>query len=272
MLQILSVITRARVAGASTANGTVLAQDAHTDFMSALLQQLPRCLYANPVHSGTSKMGAAPDAAMDAAGPASEPVSARKSENKSAYVPPKAAPQSFAPLRTTVLTAIDTLLRQHPPSFTPTVCTHLPDIAAAIRYPDADTRMSACALVATLLQPDRRIALQHAVEWPEAREHLFDMFVRGSSIEHGAEAAQPNARDAMVVSTIELAALTALIKLQALPAMRRQVPLRLLELVGESDRLQRAVADSNALEHLTAFILAVVRLDCLRACIVVMCY
>ena len=181
------------------------------------------------------------------------------SSSKVAYVPPKTADLRFSPLRTTVLTAIDALLRQHPPCFTAAVCAHLPDIAAAIKYTDADTRMSSCALIATLLQPDRRKALQNAAEWPRAREQLFDMYVRGSSAEHTAEAAKPDTRDTLVVSYIELAALTALIKLQSLPAMRGHVPLRLLELVGESESLQRAVADSDALEHLTAFILAAVR-------------
>lgn len=220
--------------------------------MQALLQQLHRCLYAHPDQRHAAQNGT--DTAE------AEPTDkSKKGNSKASYVPPKVAPQRFSPLRTTVLTAIDTLLRHHPPSFTPTVCTHLPDIAAAIRYTDADTRMSACALVATLLQPDRRKALQHATEWPQAREQLFDMYVRGSSAEHTAEASKPDARDALVVSAIELAALTALIKLQSLPAMRGQVPLRLLELVGESESLQRAVADSNALEHLTAFILAAVR-------------
>jgi hypothetical protein len=183
---------------------------------------------------------------------------AETEHGSASYVPPKVAPQRFSPLRTTVLTAMDRLLRHNAPSFTATVCSHVPDIAAAIRYADADTRMSACALVATLLQPDRREELQAAAEWPQAREQLFDMYVRGSSAEHSAEAEKEEGRDALVVLSIEMAVLTALIKLQALPCMRGQVPQRLLELVSKSESLQRAVADSNALEHLTAFVLAAV--------------
>ena len=269
MLQILSVLTRAKehadaetlgMAEPSTAGGT------HSALMQALLQQLPRCLYANPDRKHTAPLGADTAAApADAGGAAGSSSAASGEANKASsssgvsYVSPKMADLRFSPLRTTVLTAIDTLLRHHPPSFAPTVCANLPDIAAAIRYTDADTRMSACALVATLLQPDRRKALQHAAQWTRARDQLFDMCVRGSSAELSADADKPEARDALVVSAIELAALTALIKLQSLAAMRGQVPLRLLELMGESENLQRAVADSNALEHLAAFILAAVR-------------
>jgi hypothetical protein len=266
VLQILSVLLRTKEASSA---GTPAADpppaDTHAPFMQALLQQLPRCLYAHPPQQSTEQNGTDPTVAMssmDTAAPSSastEQDKAAKHDSKGTCKAPKAASQRFSPLRTTVLSAIDTLLRHHVPCFAPTVCTHLPDISAAIRYTDADTRMGACALVATLLQPERRKALQQAAEWPQAREQLFNMYVRGSSAEHSAEASKSDLRDALVVSAIELAALTALIKLQSLPGMRGHVPLRLLELIGESEHLQRAVADSNALEHLTAFVLAAVR-------------
>jgi hypothetical protein len=200
--------------------------------MHALLQQLPRCLYMNPDTAGSPReAGAAP----------------------------QPAPPCMVPLRTTVLAAMDTLLRLHPPPFSAPVCGHLPAIAAAVKFADPETRMSACALVATLLQPEWLAALQAAPEWPSARQQLFVAHLRGSSADCGAALAEGSAWDTHLVSALKLAALSALIKLQALPALRARVPLHLLELISTSNSLQRAVADSNALEHLTTFLLAEVR-------------
>lgn len=193
--------------------------------MAALTQQLPRCIFRDPA----SRTGVA-------------------------------APRCV-PLRTAVLSTMDILLNQHDAPFTMTIVPALVDVTAAIKFPDAETRLAACSVIATMMHPPRIAAARRAPEWPRAREELYANLVRGGK--RGAEKEEAadggDAREQQVRKALEAVCLSVLVKLQAVPAARTRIPYRLFGIICNSEELQRLVADSDALENLISFIITEVR-------------
>eukprot|EP00892_Ulva_mutabilis_P011595 jgi/Ulvmu1/8808/UM048_0063.1 len=188
--------------------------------MAALSTQLPRCIFADPAtRTGT------------------------------------AAPR-FVPLRAAVLSTMDVLLNQHDEPFTMAGVPALPDVTAAIKFPDAETRLAACSVIATMLHPPRIAAARRSPEWPRVREQLNAALVRDGKREGEAEGdGGEDAREARVRKALESVCLSVLVKLQAVPAARTRIPYRLFGIICNSEELQRLVADSDALENLISFII-----------------
>lgn len=206
--------------------------------MGTLARQLPRCIFLDPgSRSGT-------------AGP------------------------RFVPLRTAVLSTMDILLNQHGAPFTATVVPALPDIAAAVKFPDAETRLAACSVIATVLHPPRIAAARRVPAWQLVREQLYLCLVCGGKMDvsaeegpaataaAGGEASGEDAREQRVRKALETVCLSVLVKLQAVPAARTRIPYRLFGIICNSEQLQRLVADSDALENLISFIISEVRSFC----------
>lgn len=204
--------------------------------MAALTLQLPRCIFRDPAtRTGT------------------------------------AAPR-YVPLRTAVLSTMDVLLNQHDAPFTIAAVPALVDITAAIKFPDAETRLAACSVIATVLHPPRIAAARRSPEWPRVREELYLSLVRaGKPEEEKDDNASPTKaaaaaaavaagedvqrREQRVGKALESVCLSVLVKLQAVPAARTRIPYRLFGIICNSEELQRLVADSDALENLISFII-----------------
>lgn len=206
--------------------------------MGTLARQLPRCIFLDP----SSRTGTA-------------------------------APR-FVPLRTTVLSTMDILLNQHGAAFTAAVVPALPDIAAAVKFPDAETRLAACSVLATVLHPPRIAAARRVPVWQLVREQLYLCLVCGGKADTpaeegpaaaaaaaaaGGEPSGEDAREQRVRKALETVCLSVLVKLQAVPAARTRIPYRLFGIICNSEELQRLVADSDALENLISFIISEVR-------------
>lgn len=202
--------------------------------MATLAKQLPRCIFLDPAaRTGT------------------------------------AAPR-FVPLRTAVLSTMDILLNQHGAAFTAAVVPALPDIAVAVKFPDAETRLAACSVIATVLHPPRIAAARRVPAWQLVREELYVRLVCGGAAEPmhedtpagaagAGEVSEEDAREQRVRQALETVCLCVLVKLQAAPAARKRIPYRLFGIICNSEELQRLVADSDALENLISFIISEVR-------------
>jgi hypothetical protein len=112
--------------------------------------------------------------------------------------------------------------------------------------------MAACAVLASLVQ-DRRFPFIQAAAGQICAWGNLSGACGAADIGRGPLGPEASRR------YLQSHALNALMKLQLAPAVRDEVPEIMLEIMGDSSELQRAMADSSALEHLCSLVCERVR-------------